>query len=95
MVNYLTKIGVLNLWEFDTQNHAWFLMPLSSCLNFILAVAKSNGLVFEIVDLLMESMGYAKPGVTVGEAVPVYAIPKHNCNTPKLVAFLHHDFSWF
>ena len=31
-------------------------MPLSSCLNFILAVAKSNGLMFEIVDLLMESM---------------------------------------
>ena len=57
MVNYLTKIGVLNLWEFDTQNYAWFLMPLSSCLNFILAVTKSNGLMFEIVDLLMESMG--------------------------------------
>ena len=58
-------------------------MPLSSCLNFILAVAKSNGLMFEIVD----SMGYAKPGVTVSEAVPVYAIPKHNCNTHKVGSF--------
>ena len=47
MVNYLTKICVLNLWKFNTQNHALFLMPLSSCLNLILAVAATcNGLMF-------------------------------------------------
>ena len=46
MVNYLTKIGVLNLWKFNTQNHALFLMPLSSCLNLILAVATCSGLMF-------------------------------------------------
>ena len=42
---------------------------------------------FEIVYLLMESMGYAKPRVTVSEAVPVYATPKHNCKTHKVGTF--------
>ena len=33
------------------------IFSLASYLNLILAVATSNGLMFEIVDLLMESMG--------------------------------------